>query len=96
MRRIQGLAKEVRRDIHKMHAFVRFREVGREQKSHFVAWFEPEHHIVRAASGFFVRRFANMKWTIVTPDGAAVWDGHALRFEDSPPRDSLPRSDSRL
>src|SRR3990170_1888371 len=26
--RLQRLAKEVRRDVHKMHAFVRFREVG--------------------------------------------------------------------
>ena len=34
-----------------------------------------------------------MDWTIVTPDGAAVWDQRELRFEDSPPRDSLPRSD---
>jgi uracil-DNA glycosylase len=43
---ITAMAKAVRRDEHRMHAFVRFREVGREQKSHFVAWFEPEHHIV--------------------------------------------------
>src|SRR2546430_5426640 len=42
----------------------RFREVGREQKSHFVAWFEPEHHIVELAAPFFARRFADMPWSI--------------------------------
>ena len=35
----------------------------------FVAWFEPEHHIVRANAGFFVRRFASMRWSILTPGG---------------------------
>src|SRR4051812_38997710 len=46
VRRLQDLAKEVRRDIHKMHAFVRFRELDKR----FVAFFEPEHHIVRRAA----------------------------------------------
>ena len=72
------MAKAVRRDEHKMHAFVRFREIGREQKSHFVAWFEPEHHIVELAAPFFVRRFADMPWSILTPDVCAHWDGHAV------------------
>ena len=37
-----GLAGEVRRDIHKMRAFVRFREIGEEDDAtRFVAWFEP-------------------------------------------------------
>ncbi len=70
--------RAVRRDEHKMHAFVRFREVGREQKSHFVAWFEPEHHIVELAAPFFARRFADMPWSILTPDVCAHWDGHAV------------------
>src|SRR3954463_15797698 len=42
---VSAMARAVRRDEHQMHAFVRFREVGRERESHFVAWFEPEHHI---------------------------------------------------
>jgi DNA polymerase len=89
-------AHEVRRDLHKMHAFVRFRElppVEEGGRTRFVAWYEPEQLILREGARFFVRRFANMDWTIVTPEGAAVWDQHELRFEDSPPRDSLPRSD---
>src|SRR6185295_17829651 len=63
---VAAMAKAVRRDEHKMHAFVRFREVGRESKSHFVAWFEPEHHIVELAAPFFASRFADMPWSILT------------------------------
>ena len=72
------MAKAVHHDEHRMHAFVRFREIGREQKSHFVAWFEPEHHIVEPAAPFFARRFADMPWSILTPDVCAHWDGHAV------------------
>ncbi|MBD3728138.1 MAG: UdgX family uracil-DNA binding protein [Sphingomonadales bacterium] len=84
---VENLAKAVRRDSHKMHAFVRFREVapGDEPEAgpHYVAWFEPEHHILRANAGFFVRRFANMRWSILTPAGALHWDGEVL--EEGPP-----------
>ena len=66
--RLERLAKEVRRDVHKMHAFVRFREVEQTDGStRFVAFFEPDHHIVRHTAGFFVRRFTNMRWSILTP-----------------------------
>ena len=55
LHRIEKMAKEVRRDAHKMHAFVRFREVPEgDGQTRFVSWFEPEHHIVRSEAGFFV------------------------------------------
>ena len=63
-----------------MKALVRFREIGREQKSRLIAWFEPEHHIVEATAPFFARRFADMPWSILTPDICAHWDGHAVAF----------------
>ncbi len=78
LRRIDALAKAVRRDIHKMRAFVRFREVADGDGARFVAWFEPEHHIVRANAGFFVRRFASMRWSILTPELSLHWDGETL------------------
>ena len=74
------MAKAVHRDEHKMQAFVRFREIGRERKSRYVAWFEPEHHIVEATAPFFARRFADMAWSILTPDICAHWDGHVVAF----------------
>ncbi len=71
----------IRRDVHKMHAFVRFREFPDEAgQAAYFAWFEPEHEILHRGSRFFVERFPNMKWTIATPDGAAVWDQGELNF----------------
>jgi DNA polymerase len=90
---VTAMAKAVRRDEHKMHAFVRFREVGREQKSHYVAWFEPEHHIVELAAPFFARRFADMPWSILTPDGCAHWDGHAISITPGVSKADAPTED---
>ena len=88
-RRLDLLAKEVRRDIHKMRAFVRFREVD----GAYVAWFEPAHHIVRANAGFFIRRFATMRWSILTPDLTIHWDGDTLREAPGASRGDAPAGD---
>jgi DNA polymerase len=84
VRRIEDLARTVRRDIHKMRAFVRFRAVtDTDGGEHYAAWFEPEHHILRANAHFFVRRFTNMVWSILTPTGSLHWDGTSL--SEGPP-----------
>ncbi|KQY79803.1 MULTISPECIES: TIGR03915 family putative DNA repair protein [Roseateles] len=96
-RRLQSMARQVDREIHKMHAFVRFRQVADEQAAggfRHVAWFEPAHHILRAAAPFFVRRFAQHPWAILTPLGCLHWDGRRLtgagpaQREDAPPADA--------
>lgn len=78
LRRLDLMARAVRRDMHKMRAFLRFREVSGGEWPRYVAWFEPEHHIARTNAGFFVRRFASMRWSILTPDLSLHWDGEAL------------------
>jgi DNA polymerase len=97
IRRIEGLARNVRRDSHKMHAFVRFRELadgdGDGDGSRFVAWFEPEHHILRANAGFFVDRFTNMRWSILTPRGSLHWDGTVLNEGPPATRADAPGDD---
>src|SRR3569833_4168382 len=90
---LNALARAVRRDEHKMHAFVRFREIGRERESHYVAWFEPEHHIVELAAPFFARRFADMPWAILTPDLCAHWDGHEVSFTPGVDKSEAPSED---
>ena len=89
VRRLQDLAKAVRRDIHKMHAFVRFREFD----GRFVAFFEPEHHIVRRAANFFVNRFTNMRWSILTPELSIHWDGERLTEGPGATRADAPSGD---
>ena len=94
VRRLEEFAKSVRRDAHKMHAFVRFREVAEEDGTpHFVAWFEPDHHIVRSEAGFFMRRFANMRWSILTPRGSIHWDGETMREGPPAQRSDAPGGD---
>jgi DNA polymerase len=92
--RLEQLAKAVRRDVHKMHAFVRFRELQEPAAgTRFVAFFEPEHHVVRRASGFFVRRFANMRWSILTPELSVHWDGESLSEGPGATRSQAPSGD---
>ena len=93
VRAIDALARAVRRDMHKMRAFVRFRVVETGQGAHYVAWFEPMHHILRANAGFFVRRFAAMRWSILTPQGAVHWDGAALHEGPPASRTDCPAGD---
>lgn len=78
------MARAVRREIHKMRAFVRFRVVEEaDGRQHHIAWFEPRFPILRANAAFFVNRFASMAWSILTPLGSIHWGGEALR--EGPP-----------
>ncbi|NTF08037.1 UdgX family uracil-DNA binding protein [Agrobacterium rubi] len=76
------MEKSVRRDSHKMTAFVRFKEVPLPQdatgRRRFIAWFEPDHFIIERKAAFFQRRFTDMDWLILTPKGSARWDGKTL------------------
>jgi probable DNA metabolism protein len=95
--RIQTMVKHINRDCHKMHAFVRFRKVGESPESgreQFVAWFEPEHKIVRLNASFFRKRFTNMDWSILTPDECMHWDGEKIHYTPSVDQSLAPDSDA--
>lgn len=94
VRRAAELAKAVGRDTHKMKAFVRFREVPGDDDA-FIAWFEPAHWIVDRVAPFFARRFAGMRWAILTPYRSALWDGSALSFAAGAQRGDAPADDAR-
>lgn len=95
LRKLEMMAKTVRRDIHKMRAFLRFRRIEEaEGEEHFVAWFEPEHHIVRTNAAFFVRRFAGMKWSILTPQLSIHWDRKKLLEASAALRTDAPTEDT--
>ncbi len=87
--------KAIRRDIHKMHAFVRFRRVGEtEGREVYAAWFEPTHRIVALAAPFFMRRFPAMDWAIFTPDQSVRWQNGELTFGPGASRDAVPGEDA--
>lgn len=81
------LRKSVRRDIHKMHAFVRFKQV----EDQYIAWHKPEHFTLRPGAPFFARRFGDKKWTIFTPDESVHWDLKNLTFGPG-----IPQSDFKV
>ena len=91
--RAQAWEKAVRRDSHKMKAFVRFRAVPAAHET-YVAWFEPDHWIVDRVAPFFMRRFAGMRWSIVTPDRQASWDGERLWYGPGGRRSDVPADDA--
>jgi probable DNA metabolism protein len=69
------MAEEVRHDMQKMKAQLRFHSVQddtfktrpRGGPLH-VAWYEPAHHIMGAVAPLFAKRFAHMRWAILTPE----------------------------
>ena len=82
---LKRLEAQIRRDLHKMHAFVRFRKVDEPgpdgtNQEHFIAWYRPDHRIVHLAAPFFAERFAPMRWTILTPDESVSWDPAAKQL----------------
>ncbi len=90
---LERMAKSVRRDIHKMHAFLRFRRVEGEE-DRYVAWFEPEHFILEAAAPFFTDRFPVFPWSILTPLGSLHWDRAALTIGPPGQRADAPAEDA--
>lgn len=95
--RLRRMEQAVRHDIHRMHAYVRFRRVAEGDGERFVAWYEPEHRIVEATADFFVRRFAGQRWAILTPERSAIWDGGdgaTLQFAPGVPRAAAPEDDA--
>lgn len=93
--RAEAMARSVRRDLHKMTAFVRFRAVsGAGEDGPFIAWFEPEHFILERAARFFTGRFAGMIWSIMTPQGSLHWDGSTLRFGPAASKADTPDGDA--
>ena len=89
------MVRAVARDMHKMHAFVRFRPVtDGDGRTVQVAWFEPDHFITEANAGFFVRRFTQMHWAILTPDASVRWDGTQLHTGPGGQRSDAPPPDA--
>ena len=89
------MVRAVQRDMHKMHAFVRFRPVVEpDGQTLHMAWFEPDHYITVANAGFFIRRFTQMHWAILTPDASVRWDGQQLHTGPGAQRSDAPPPDA--
>jgi probable DNA metabolism protein len=91
------LARAVHRDIHKCHAYVRFRPVADANapgEQHWVAWHRPDHDILALAAPHFLRRFGATHWTILSPTASATHRGAGLVMGPGCPRQETPEDDS--
>lgn len=95
MARARDMAKAVSRSAHKMKAFVRFRQVEGAATETYAAWFEPAHRVTEATAPFFVRRFTNMDWTILTPDACVAWDRERLMVSEGADPADAPSEDAQ-
>ena len=95
LQRLTGMASAVRRDSHKMKAFVRFKSIVDDSGlERFAAWFEPDHYTLEMTAPSFARRFDGMMWAIVTPYASAYWDGESLAFGPGGKKADVPEDDA--
>lgn len=89
---LRHMARAVTRDLHKVKAFVRFREIGDRAapRRRFAAWIEPAHYTLEPATPFFARRFGDMDFSIATPDLVLHCEDGQVRFEEGAERPDLP------
>ncbi len=78
--RLRSMAHEVEKDVHRIRALVRFRALPETAGERYVAFHRPDHFTLPLAAPFFARRFASMRWSILTPHASAHWDGGELEL----------------
>lgn len=93
VRKVRLMERAIYRDVHKFHAFVRFRKVEIFGDEVFVAWHEPHHFTVERSVQFFVRRFGTMRFSILTPKGCAHWDLENLSISEGVSKECVPPPD---
>lgn len=59
----------------------------------YIAWFEPEHYILKLNADFFCRRFYNMDWSILSPYQSLHWYQKSLYVGSGADLSQLPQDD---
>ncbi|MCG8292065.1 TIGR03915 family putative DNA repair protein [Pseudomonas entomophila] len=79
---LQRRIKQVGREAHHLHAFVRFvplpAALAERLQLDLVAYHEPAHDILDSASGHFAERLGRQRWLIATPHDGIRFDGENL------------------
>ncbi len=68
------LALSVRAEAHRMRTNLRYLPIEETGGTRYLGWFAPLHFVLPANAQLIARRFPDLRWSIVTPDGAAHWD----------------------
>lgn len=81
---LQRRIKQVSREAHHLHAFVRFvplpEAVAERLQLDLVAYHEPAHDILESASSHFADRLGLQRWLIATPTDGIRFDGSNLDY----------------
>ncbi|WP_288376748.1 TIGR03915 family putative DNA repair protein [Pseudomonas sp. L7] len=81
---LQRRIKQVSREAHHLHAFVRFvplpEAVAERLQLDLVAYHEPAHDILESASSHFADRLGRQRWLIATPTDGIRFDGSKLDY----------------
>jgi uracil-DNA glycosylase len=80
MRRARGLAFAVRAEAHRMRTQIRYLPIEDDATTRYIGWYEPAHYVLEANTQLVAKRFPDLAFSILTPDGGAHWDGRKLRF----------------
>lgn len=82
---LQRRIKQVSREAHHLHAFVRFvplpAGLAEQLQLDLVAFHEPAHDILESASSHFADRLGRQRWLIATPRDGIRFDGQALEYQ---------------
>jgi DNA polymerase len=74
----RALALAVRAEAHRMRSHLRFMPVRDAGGERFLGWYQPAHFVLEANAQLIARRFPESRFSIITPDGSAHWDGTIL------------------
>jgi probable DNA metabolism protein len=81
---LQRRIKQVSREAHHLHAFVRFvplpAALAEQLQLDLVAFHEPAHDILQSASAHFADRLGRQRWLIATPRDGIRFDGSTLDY----------------
>ncbi|MDI9780492.1 TIGR03915 family putative DNA repair protein [Pseudomonas putida] len=88
---LQRRIKQVSREAHHLHAFVRFvplpEALAERLQLDLVAYHEPAHDILESASAHFADRLGRQRWLIATPQDGIRFDGQAVDYRRHCPED---------
>ena len=73
-----------------MRTLLRYLPVHEGDRTRYLGWYEPAHYVLEANAQLIARRFPDLTFSILTPDGAAHWDGAELRFSAGVAREAVP------
>jgi DNA polymerase len=91
---LRSMVREIRKDVERMKAFVRFRAIGAPGAERFIAWHVPDHDVATLVGPHFAARYPNLRWSIFTPVSSIHWDGSSLTRDRGVAASEIPREDS--